>query len=71
MNDLHDVIDHALVDVQLGDVAAGLEDLFRRGDAIDRDRFTARHPSQHFFFFVARWIPDVEFQHEAVDLRFG
>ncbi len=71
-DEIHDVILHLVVHVDVIDDLAGVEDLFGlyyRGRGWRAGSFG--HGLENLPLLGARGIADFQFQHEAVDLRFG
>ena len=65
---VHDVVGHLGIDVQIGDGVARGENLFRLQQRLHRDRLVATHPLQHLALLVARGIGYPDLEHEAVEL---
>ena len=68
---VHDVVHHLLVHVQVRDSGSRRENGFRIEQPGDLDLLTPAHAEQHFLLLVAGGIADPHFQHEAVELRLG
>ena len=54
-HEVHDVVHHLLVHVEIGDRRARREDGARLEQPLDRDLLAAAHPQQHFLLLVAGW----------------
>ena len=69
---IDNVILHFVVDIDIDDHLARLQNLRRANHSSGRRRARgARHQVEDLAFLSARGITNLELQHEAVDLRFG
>ena len=69
---IDDVILHLVIDVNVVDHLAGVQNLLRLNDrAGDGRAGGARHQIEDLPLFRARRIADLELEHETIDLRFG